>query len=1030
MRALVFLTIFFSSMLIATPTVALANSPADSFWCQWFGWVLPACTVVSEPTVVPPAPVVTESAPTPTTHTTTPIPSPAEPVITYATTTQQITNEYITIERTGVSGAILNERISQLLLYIDSLLVGSGETAPVVTSDTDFVTRDYVLKSLDRVYDTRSSDDDSNDTSTLTVATDLRLVGALFDATNSTGSSGMVLQSTGTSTQWVATSSLGISGGGGSGSSLFTDGGATTYLTSLGDNVAIGTTTANAKLTIQNDSTIPIPGLSVGDDYNQANPDADGYLSLSYLAQNSQAAFFTKDQAKLALTAGVELQNSSNELLNVGVVAGGFTVNDLRASGTVSSIAGVSSLLQLTSDGSVTNASAYRSNVNVFSNNVDSLYGLNNRMFLAFNNTDSRVYGVANNFTSFGVPAVLGDVYGYHTQLDDTINSVENFYGLYVSTSSVTVNQDYFGVYIAEPTANNYFAGNVGIGTTTPNAKLTVAGNINIAQTFQPSPHTSSEPFVFSGQLAAAADQNNVLTSFTNTGSTTCVSDNYCNESHIALLTQMTGGATDDYHRRYIKFGGVNDTGGRTWDWYTGANASHQFILYDALDASHRARYTSGGDTLFNAADGANRIIINRELGGEQYGTDGLTVYDGTTNILFDIDGTGIASIGGNNVAGRGLTISNQFTALRGQNDENVNVELVRTSGTMTSGNIIGQFQFRGTAGGEKIGGCISATAGGSWTAGDAPTRMEFSTRNVGDGGCVERMRIDPIGRVGIGTTSPQSLLTVAGVITPDANNSYSLGNSTYRWSEVFASNGVINTSDERLKENIATSTYGLTQLLALSPVSFTWIDNPEQGTKLGLLAQDVQLVLPEIVQVGDDENKTLGVRYTEIIPVIINSIKELWEVVTGNQEDIEALQERIQILEQRLDIEQSDTSTSGTQPDLNPIDTAESSSPSESEVDVIVNETESEVDAIEEPIEPSTGDAEVPAVDNSLVEESVDSDPTESVPTENSEEEVIGVVAEPVEETPESESVVEEEIEEVVEVEAVDAPASVEETT
>ena len=184
-------------------------------------------------------------------------------------------------------------------------------------------------------------------------------------------------------------------------------------------------------------------------------------------------------------------------------------------------------------------------------------------------------------------------------------------------------------------------------------------------------------------------------------------------------------------------------------------------------------------------------------------------------------------------------------------------------------------------------------------------------------------------GNIGIGTTTPTTKLTVAGVITPDANNTYSLGNSTYRWSEVFASNGVINTSDARLKENIATSTYGLVELLALSPVSFTWIDQPEQGTKLGLLAQDVQLVLPEIVQVGTDDNQTLGVRYTEIIPVIINSIKELWEMVTGNQAEIEALKERIEALENGSG---SGASSSGAQSSSSSGSGGDSSSTSDSE--------------------------------------------------------------------------------------------------
>jgi len=49
--------------------------------------------------------------------------------------------------------------------------------------------------------------------STLTVAGSQRLTGAFFDTTNASGTSGMILQTTGTSTKWVATSTLGISGG-------------------------------------------------------------------------------------------------------------------------------------------------------------------------------------------------------------------------------------------------------------------------------------------------------------------------------------------------------------------------------------------------------------------------------------------------------------------------------------------------------------------------------------------------------------------------------------------------------------------------------------------------------------------------------------------------------------------------------------------------------------------------------------------------------------------------------------------------
>ncbi len=50
-------------------------------------------------------------------------------------------------------------------------------------------------------------------TSKLTVAGDLYVTGAFRDSTNSAGTAGMVLQTTGAGTEWVATSTLGISGG-------------------------------------------------------------------------------------------------------------------------------------------------------------------------------------------------------------------------------------------------------------------------------------------------------------------------------------------------------------------------------------------------------------------------------------------------------------------------------------------------------------------------------------------------------------------------------------------------------------------------------------------------------------------------------------------------------------------------------------------------------------------------------------------------------------------------------------------------
>lgn len=55
-------------------------------------------------------------------------------------------------------------------------------------------------------------------------------------------------------------------------------------------------------------------------------------------------------------------------------------------------------------------------------------------------------------------------------------------------------------------------------------------------------------------------------------------------------------------------------------------------------------------------------------------------------------------------------------------------------------------------------------------------------------------------GNVGIGTTIAPNKLTVAGTISPSADNTYSLGTASLRVSTVYAGTGAINTSDARYK--------------------------------------------------------------------------------------------------------------------------------------------------------------------------------------------------------------------------------------
>jgi endosialidase-like protein len=154
-------------------------------------------------------------------------------------------------------------------------------------------------------------------------------------------------------------------------------------------------------------------------------------------------------------------------------------------------------------------------------------------------------------------------------------------------------------------------------------------------------------------------------------------------------------------------------------------------------------------------------------------------------------------------------------------------------------------------------------------------------------------------GRVGIGTIntccSTPFQLQVAGSVGPNTDGSSNLGSAALRWAAVYAVNGTIQTSDARLKRAIKPLGYGVSELMRLRPVSFRWKDNSDARLHLGLLAQDVEQVVPEVVVRNDDETTPLGMNYAELVPVLIKA---------GQEQQAQIEQQRAQIKEQQREIE------------------------------------------------------------------------------------------------------------------------------
>ena len=98
--------------------------------------------------------------------------------------------------------------------------------------------------------------------------------------------------------------------------------------------------------------------------------------------------------------------------------------------------------------------------------------------------------------------------------------------------------------------------------------------------------------------------------------------------------------------------------------------------------------------------------------------------------------------------------------------------------------------------------------------------------------------------------------------------------------------------SDRRSKENIQSLNYGLSSVMKLQPVSYRYKGN--ENTSIGFIAQDVKVVVPEVVdqtKMGPDHDY-LGVRYSELVPVLTKAIQEqqqLIEQLTKRVRDLEA---------------------------------------------------------------------------------------------------------------------------------------------
>ena len=118
--------------------------------------------------------------------------------------------------------------------------------------------------------------------------------------------------------------------------------------------------------------------------------------------------------------------------------------------------------------------------------------------------------------------------------------------------------------------------------------------------------------------------------------------------------------------------------------------------------------------------------------------------------------------------------------------------------------------------------------------------------------------------------------------------------------------NALIQASDQKLKSNIEhIQEKDIQSIMELEPVSFQWkkniIENKNKdSTKkiYGFIAQDVQKKFPDMIQ---DSSDILRMDYIQIIPLLLEKIKQMHITQEQQQKHIHTLETKIDSIEKRL---------------------------------------------------------------------------------------------------------------------------------
>ncbi len=111
----------------------------------------------------------------------------------------------------------------------------------------------------------------------------------------------------------------------------------------------------------------------------------------------------------------------------------------------------------------------------------------------------------------------------------------------------------------------------------------------------------------------------------------------------------------------------------------------------------------------------------------------------------------------------------------------------------------------------------------------------------------------------------------------------------------IIATGSITSTSDRRFKKNVNPVQNSLEKILALQGVNWEWNDPAYHGSKegdvaAGVIAQDLEKQIPELVTTADDEMQSKSVNYDGLSAYLIEAIKAQQEQINRLQAELELL--------------------------------------------------------------------------------------------------------------------------------------------